>query len=136
MKALHFHAKIIKLIMICVTSPTFTLMLNGVLTVFSNSKMGLRQGNPMSPLLFVLCMKYFTRVIKYVGKQETFKFHPRCGSLAMNHLYFADDMLFFSKGEYHLVLILIQGMKLFSNTTGLIANPSQICNLWPWDGCA
>lgn len=100
-------------------------MLNGVPTGFSKSQRGLRQGDPMSPLLFILCMEYFTRVIKYVGKQEHFKFHPRCSSLAMNHLCFADDMLIFCKGEYPSVLLMLKGVKLFADTTGLIANPNK-----------
>ena len=125
MKALLFPGKMIQLIMRCVTTPTFTLMLNGVPTGFYKSQRGLWQGDPMSPLLFVLCMEYFARVMRYVGKQEQFKFHPRCSSLAINHLCFANDMLIFCKGEYPSVLILLQGMKLFADTTRLVANPNK-----------
>lgn len=113
-KALLFPSKIIKLIMMCVTSPRFTLMLNGVPNGFFNPKRDLRQGDLMSPLLFVLCIEYFTRVTKYVGKQTTFEYHPRCSNLTLNHLCFADDMLIFCKGEYQSVLMLIKGMELSS----------------------
>ena len=125
MKALHFPTSIIKLIMLCVTSPSFTLMLNGVPTGFFTSNRGLRQGDPMSPLLFVLCMEYFTRIMKFVGRQNKFRFHPRCKSLGMNHLYFADDMILFYKGDYQSVLMMLQGLKLFFGSTGLVANPNK-----------
>lgn len=59
------------------------------------------------------------------GKQVAFKFHPRCSSLAMNNLCFADYMLIFCKGEYQSVLMLLQGMKLFADTTDLMANPDK-----------
>lgn len=52
----------------------------------------------MSPLLFVLCMEYFTRIRRYVGKQPNYKYYPRCSSLEMNHLCFADDMVISAKG--------------------------------------
>lgn len=63
--------------------------------------------------------------MRYVRKQASFKFHPRCSGLAMNHLCFADDMLIFCKGEYPLVLMMLRGMKLFADTTGLVANPNK-----------
>lgn len=47
MKALLFPNKLIQLIMRCVTTPTFTLMLNGVPTWFFKSQRRLRQGDPM-----------------------------------------------------------------------------------------
>ena len=34
-------------------------------------------------------------------------------------------MLIFCKGEYPLVLMMLQGMKLFADTTGLVANPNK-----------
>lgn len=68
METLLFPTKIIKLIMMCVTSPTFTLMLNGMHIGLFSSNRSLRHGDLMSPLLFVLCMEYFIRIMRYVGK--------------------------------------------------------------------
>lgn len=49
----------------------------------------------MSPPLFVLGMEYFSKVMRYVGKQQDFTFHPRCKSLAINHFYFVDDVAYY-----------------------------------------
>lgn len=125
MKGLHFPDKFIHLVMTCVSSPTFTLMLNGFPTGFFNSKRGLRQGDPMSPLLFVLCMEYFTRIMAYIGKQDQFRFHPRCQSLKLNHLCFADDLILFCKGDYASVLMMLQGLRLFADSTSLVASPQK-----------
>lgn len=122
LSALHFPEKFIAIVMECISSPKFSLNLNGGLHGYFAGCRGLRQGDPMSPLLFVLVMDYFTRLMQYVGMKKEFKFHNRCRGLKLNHLCFADDLMVFSHGDAHSVHLLLQALKLFSNSTGLMAN--------------
>uniref|UniRef100_A0A803P9J0 Reverse transcriptase domain-containing protein n=1 Tax=Cannabis sativa TaxID=3483 RepID=A0A803P9J0_CANSA len=126
MTALGFPGKFIKLIMECICTPKFSLLLNGSMCGFFNAKRGLRQGDPMSPLLFVLGMEYLSKIFIKVGDWPGFKFHDRCATLRLNHMCFADDLLVFCHGDFISALLLLKGLKLFSASSGLQPNEQKI----------
>lgn len=80
-------------------------MLNGCPSDLITHKRGLKQGYPLSPLMFILSMKYASRILIEVGSLVSFKFQLRCRSIQLNyHLCFADDLLLFSEGDITSIL--------------------------------
>ena len=47
----------LKIIITCITSTSYVIMLNGIPTPIFRAKRGLRQEDPLSPLLFVIGME-------------------------------------------------------------------------------
>ncbi|XP_060210905.1 uncharacterized protein LOC132637908 [Lycium barbarum] len=64
-------------------------------------------------------------VLIRVGDMPGFEYHTKCKGLRLNHLYFADGMLLFCKGNYQSVMLLLRGFQTFSNTSGLQANAGK-----------
>jgi hypothetical protein len=80
----------------CISCPSFSISLNGSLVGYFQGKKSLSQGDPVSPYLFVLAMEILSRLLEDMAvANPRFSFHPRCSSLKLTHLCFADNLLIF-----------------------------------------
>ena len=81
----------------------FSILINGSPCGFFGSTRGLRQGDPFSPLLFVLVMDALGRMLDKAvleGHLSGFSVGNLEGrSLAVSHLLIADDMLIFCEAN-------------------------------------
>ncbi|KAL0453512.1 UNVERIFIED_CONTAM: hypothetical protein Slati_1329300 [Sesamum latifolium] len=111
----------------CVSTSSFSVALNGSLHGFFSGKRGLRQGDPISPALFLLSMEYFSRLVKRKTSDSEFNFHPKCEKLKITHLLFADDLMLFSQGDLPSIHILMECLREFRDISGLAVNTSKSC---------
>jgi len=88
-----------KWVMACVTLVTFSIHMNGLVSDSFVEGKGLRQGDPLSLLFFVLTMEYLSRLLKQVSQQHYFRFHPHCKQLGLTHLMFVDNLILLSKAH-------------------------------------
>lgn len=67
----------------CVNTVEFSLILNGNVTGDIRPARGLRHGDPLSPLLFILCSEVLMRLIAHeelMGKMHEIKIIQECFS--------------------------------------------------------
>ncbi|XP_062119079.1 uncharacterized protein LOC133832801 [Humulus lupulus] len=99
--------------------------MNGRVQGSFKGEKGLRQGDPISPLLFVQIMEYLTRRLQLAAQSSTFRYHPMYKSLKILNLCFAGDLILFCKGTQSSVRVLKVALEEFSSATRLHVNPSK-----------
>ncbi|KAL0427839.1 UNVERIFIED_CONTAM: LINE-1 retrotransposable element O protein [Sesamum latifolium] len=110
----------------CVTTPSFSVCLNGSPHGFFKGARGLRQGDPISPYLFVLVMEMLNLILQYfIAQAGDFSYHWRCEAVQLFRLGFADDLLLFSKADERSVHIFKRGLFVFVELSGLQVNPQK-----------
>ena len=111
-RKLGFSEKWISLMMLCVSIISYSILINGVPTGFIKSTRGIRQGDPLSPFLFLLCTEGLHGLLTQLalrGDIHGFSLSRRSPSLT--HLLFAYDSLLFCRSnaeECHKVMEVLQ----------------------------
>ena len=63
MERMGFHEKLISMIMQCISTVSYSILINGVAYGCIKPTRGIRQGDPLSPYLFLLCAEGFSSMI-------------------------------------------------------------------------
>jgi hypothetical protein len=110
----------------CISSVRFSVLVNGTPSGFFSSSRGLRQGDPLSPLLFVIVMKALSKLF-YITVQRGFLSGFSVGSgsngvINISHLLFADNTLVFCGANSDHLLYLRMLLLSFEADSGLKIN--------------
>ena len=93
-----FYERWIGLIMRCITTVSYSVLINRVAHGNIMPSRGLRQGDTLSSYLFLLCADGFSSLINKAIRSHTMSGLSICRCSAMiSHLFFADDCLLFCK---------------------------------------
>ena len=96
----NFPSDLIAIIMDCISSSTVSILFNrGKLDSFSPSR-GIRQGDPISPYIFILCLEYLGLLIHEKTSLKIWKpIKASRSGPAFSHLFFADDLILFGQAS-------------------------------------
>jgi hypothetical protein len=121
-----FPEKWRKWIYFCISSVRFSVLVNGSPCGFFKSSRGIRQGDPLSPMLFVIVMEGLSRMLdKAIGAGMLFGFVVSKNvndPLLISHLLFADDTLIFCEADSVHIAHLRSVLVWFEATSGLRVN--------------
>ena len=120
----------------CISIARFSVLVNGSPAGFFGNSRGLCQGDPLSPLLFLLVMEVLSRLLKMTedggflrGFQAS---HNTSGGLHISHLLFVDDTILFCDASEEQLLHIRMILIFFEAITGLKVNvgKSEIVGIW------
>ncbi|CAA7053093.1 unnamed protein product [Microthlaspi erraticum] len=109
----------------CISTPRFSISVNGELAGFFPGKKGLRQCDSISPYLFIMVMEALSGLLDVAVEQRKIRLHPQCHDPKITHLLFADDLLIFSDGSRHSLTGIKEVMESFRGLCGLEMNPAK-----------
>jgi hypothetical protein len=136
MQRMGFAHRWIDWIMECVTTVKYSVKFNGnLLDSFSPSR-GLRQGDPLSPFLFLFVADGLSALLQrevQTGAITPIKICRRAPGIS--HLLFADNSLLFFKAQAHEAVRVRMVLQEYATSTGQLINPSK-CSIFFGDSCA
>ncbi|CAM8965610.1 unnamed protein product [Rhodiola kirilowii] len=98
MAAMGFAEEWIKRIMLCVSTVSYRVKINDNISDIIKPTRGLRQGDPISPYLFLICAEWLTFALSRYQEIGLLKGIKICrGAPTISNLMFADDYLLFIK---------------------------------------
>ncbi|KAL9818900.1 putative RNA-directed DNA polymerase [Arabidopsis thaliana] len=133
--ALGVPTKFINWIHQCISTPTFTVSVNGCCGGFFKSAKGLRQGDPLSPYLFVLAMEVFSKLLNSRFDSGYIRYHPKASDLSISHLMFADDVMIFFDGGSSSLHGICETLEDFASWSGLKAERNSLAAYGFPQGC-
>ena len=98
LRHMNFPSRMVELIMRCVSSVSYQVLINGTPSKPFTPTRGLRQGDPLSPFLFTICLEGFSALIrKATNLHELHGLRLGKEGPHITHLLFVDDSLIFLK---------------------------------------
>ena len=78
MEKMGFGEKWVKLIMECISTVSYSILVNGEPKGDIKPSRGIRQGDPLSPYLFLLCSKGLNRMLQAAAREDEIKGFSLC----------------------------------------------------------
>lgn len=115
----------LQLVMACVSSASVSALVEGSPTQVVKLSKGLRQGDPLSPLLFVMVIEYLSKLVTRAVKDRKVELYTIGGAQIESHLAFADDITFFCRASIKSLTSLREVLAEFEEFSGLRINPRK-----------
>ncbi|KAI0494122.1 hypothetical protein KFK09_024253 [Dendrobium nobile] len=114
-----FNQNFILLIKNSIENCFFSVIINGKTHGYFKSSKGLRQGDTISPALFIIAMEYLSRGLEDLFAKNSSLNYRMIRGFPISHLSFADDFILFSNGATKNVKLLMKFLSKFSACSGL-----------------
>lgn len=114
-----FAREWVKVILTCVTSVSYSFLINGKPRGYAIPSRGLWQGDPISPYLFLLCVEGLSALITKQERNGKLSGIQICdGAPNIHYLLFADDSFLFGKANIEECSVVQRILDIYSQALG------------------
>ncbi|XP_019183755.1 PREDICTED: uncharacterized protein LOC109178674 [Ipomoea nil] len=122
-RVLGFDNGWVDLLMLCVTTVEYTILVNGETAGLVKPTRGIRQGDPLSPYLFIICAEGLSVLLQQAeARGDIHGVRVARGAPTITHLFFADDSLLFFRANEHEAKTIKDCLDVYSSASGQLIN--------------
>ena len=121
-----FDSKWIKMILKCISTVSYSILINGESKGNISPTRGIRQGDPLSPYLFLLCSEGLNALIQKAMNEDKIRGYSLCRyGPKISHLFFADDSLLFCRAQISDIQTIQEILEVYGRASGQQINKEK-----------
>lgn len=121
-----FGEKFIDIVFRLIHNNWYSIVINGQLKGFFKCSRGQKQGDPLSPTLFIIAAEVMSRALNGLLKKRDFKaFGMPRGSPRLSHFAFIDDIIILCKEEGRTMQLVNDTLKRYEEASGQKVNKKK-----------
>ena len=118
-----FQESWVAMIMECITTVTYSILVNGEPKGLITPTRGLRQSDPLSPYLFLFCAEGLNAILNQASESGDIHGFSICrNGPKLTHLFFADDCLLFCRSTLEECEKIQQILAYYEEASGQVIN--------------
>ena len=122
-----FDRKWVNLIMECISTVSYSILINGEPSQIIHPTRGLRQGDPLSPYLFLICSEGLHILLHQAAEAKQIRGVSICKRRPrLTHLFFADDSVIFCRASLVECRKIQELLECYEKASGQQLNRSKI----------
>ncbi|XP_035551149.1 uncharacterized protein LOC118349712 [Juglans regia] len=126
LKRLGFGLKMCSLIMKCISSVSYSVLVNGKVGRSFLPSRGIRQGDLLSPYLFIICAEGLSQLLLNSEREGAIRGTAISrGGIRVNHLLFADDCVLFCRALKREWKVIYSILEMYEKASGQAPNKQK-----------
>ncbi|XP_074315430.1 uncharacterized protein LOC141651628 [Silene latifolia] len=126
LEVMGFDVRWVTNVMQCVQSVSYEVLINGSPSEAFVPERGLRQGDPISPYLFILCAEVLSSMLRRkveLGSLHGIRIAPQAP--IVSHLFFADDSIIFAKANESQARVVLDVLNQYEAASGQLVSKEK-----------